>query len=86
MPESITEAMVARENLLDAYARVMINKGAASIDVMPVKQLMPDLQEHWAQIKESLLNGTYQPKEGSYFDRLGLISSPDQLRKLQFSR
>ncbi|MGE0882092.1 MAG: hypothetical protein AB7P14_00985 [Blastocatellales bacterium] len=64
------EAMVARENLLDAYARVMINKGAAGIDEWPVKQLMPDLQEHWAQIKESLLNGTYQPKEGSYFDRL----------------
>jgi RNA-directed DNA polymerase len=56
------EAVVARENLLDAYARVMRNKGAAGVDEMPVEQLLPYLQEHWAQIKESLLNGTYQPQ------------------------
>jgi len=56
------EAVVARENLLDAYSRVMSNKGAAGVDEMPVEQLLPYLQEHWAQIKESLLNGTYQPQ------------------------
>ncbi len=58
----LMEAVVARENLLDAYARVMSNKGAAGVDQMPVEQLKPYLQEHWAQIKESLLNGTYQPQ------------------------
>lgn len=58
----LMEAVVARENLLDAYARVMRNKGAAGVDEMPVEQLLPYLQEHWAQIKESLLNGTYQPQ------------------------
>jgi RNA-directed DNA polymerase len=56
------EAVVARENLLKAYAQVMSNKGAAGIDGMSVEQLKPYLQEHWAQIKESLLNGTYQPQ------------------------
>jgi RNA-directed DNA polymerase len=56
------EAVVARENLLDAYARVMSNKGAAGVDEMTVEELKPYLQEHWAQIKESLLNGTYQPQ------------------------
>jgi RNA-directed DNA polymerase len=56
------EGVVARENLLDAYRRVMSNKGAAGVDEMPVEQLLPHLQEHWAQIKESLLNGTYQPQ------------------------
>jgi RNA-directed DNA polymerase len=56
------EAVVARENLLDADARVMSNKGAAGVDQMPVEQLLPYLQEHWARIKESLLNGTYQPQ------------------------
>ncbi len=55
------EAVVARENLLDAYSRVMSNKGSAGVDEMTVEQLPPYLQEHWAQIKESLLNGTYQP-------------------------
>jgi len=58
----LMEAVVARENLLDAYARVMSNKGAAGVDEMTVEELKPYLQEHWAQIKESLLNGTYQPQ------------------------
>ena len=56
------EAVVARENLLDAYRQVMGNKGAAGVDHMTVEQLKPYLQEHWARIKESLLNGTYQPQ------------------------
>ena len=56
------EAVVARENLLDAYRQVMGNKGAAGVDHMTVEQLKPYLQEHWAKIRESLLNGTYQPQ------------------------
>jgi len=58
----LMEAVVARENLLDAYSRVMSKKGAAGVDEMPVEQLKPYLQEHWAQIKEDLLNGAYQPQ------------------------
>ncbi|MGE0884627.1 MAG: hypothetical protein AB7P14_13865 [Blastocatellales bacterium] len=80
--------MVALKNLLDSYARVMRNKSAAGIDETPVEQLKPYLQEQPAQIKESLLNGTYQPNKEfpkSYFDRLGFISPLDQLWKLQFS-
>jgi RNA-directed DNA polymerase len=62
-PEAVVlmEAVVARENLLKAYSQVMSNKGAAGVDDMSVEQLKPYLQEHWAQIKESLLKGTYQP-------------------------
>jgi len=58
----LMETVVARENLLKAYAQVMRNKGAAGIDGMPVEQLKPYLQAHWAQIKEALLDGTYQPQ------------------------
>jgi len=58
----LMEAVVARENLLKAYAQVLGNKGAAGVDGMPVEQLKPYLQEQWAQIKESLLNDTYQPQ------------------------
>jgi RNA-directed DNA polymerase len=58
----LMEAVVARENLLDAYLRVMSNKGAAGVDGMPVEELKPYLQEHWVKIKEELLNGTYQPQ------------------------
>ena len=58
----LMEAVVARENLLKAYTQVVRNKGAAGIDGMSVEQLKPYLQAHWAQIKEALLNGTYQPQ------------------------
>jgi len=84
----LMEAVVARENLLDAYARVMGNKGAAGVDEMPVEQLKPYLQEHWAQIKESLLNGTYQPaavrcveipKPGGGMRQLGIPTVVDRL-------
>lgn len=55
------EAVVARENLRQAYQQVVGNKGAAGVDNRSVEQLKPYLQEHWAQIKESLWQGTYQP-------------------------
>ena len=58
----LLEAVVARENLLKAYAQVMSNKGAPGIDEMTVAQLKPYLQEHWAQIRQELLDGTYQPQ------------------------
>jgi len=58
----LIEAVVARENLLKAYTRVMSNKGAAGVDRMTVEQLKPYLQAHWAQIKADLLNGTYRPQ------------------------
>jgi len=60
LPECSMEAVVARENLLKAYQQVVSNKGAAGVDAMSVEQLKPYLQEHWATIKESLLNGTYK--------------------------
>jgi RNA-directed DNA polymerase len=56
------EAVVARENMLRAYERVVSNKGAAGIDGMTVEQLKPHLLERWAKIKEELLNGEYQPQ------------------------
>ncbi len=60
--QPLIEAVVTRENLLKAYSRVMSNKGAAGVDEMPVEELKPYLQPHWAEIKESLLNGNYQPQ------------------------
>jgi RNA-directed DNA polymerase len=60
--EQLMEAVVARENMFSAYEQVVSNKGAAGIDGMTVEQLKPYLQEHWAQIKEELLKGEYQPQ------------------------
>jgi RNA-directed DNA polymerase len=56
------EAVVARETMLRAYRQVMSNGGAAGIDGMSVEHLLPYLQEHWAEIKEALLNSSYQPQ------------------------
>ncbi len=60
--EQMMEAVVARENLLSAYQRVMSNKGAAGVDRMTVEQLKAHLQKHWVYIKEELLSGRYQPQ------------------------
>lgn len=60
--EQLMEAVVARENLLSAYQRVMSNKGAAGVDRMTVEQLKGHLQKHWVRVKEELLSGRYQPQ------------------------
>jgi RNA-directed DNA polymerase len=56
------EAVVERENLKNALARVKRNKGAAGIDGMSVDDLSAYLKEHWPTIRAQLLADTYKPK------------------------
>jgi RNA-directed DNA polymerase len=56
------EAVVERENLKEALARVRSNKGAAGVDGMSVDDLPAYLKEHWATIRAQLLEGTYKPQ------------------------
>jgi RNA-directed DNA polymerase len=56
------EAIVERENLKKALARVKRNKGAAGIDGMTVGDLPAYLKEHWLAIRAQLLDGTYRPQ------------------------
>lgn len=58
---TLMEAVVERENLWRAYARVMRNKGAAGVDAMPVADLKAHLQVNWPRIREELLAGRYEP-------------------------
>ena len=58
----LMEAVVGRGNMLNAFRRVVGNKGAAGVDGMSVDELKPHLQTHWKRIKERLLEGTYQPQ------------------------
>ena len=60
--DKLMEAVVGRENMLRAYDRVVKNKGAAGVDAMGVKELKPYLQTHWAQIREQLREGKYEPQ------------------------
>ena len=56
------EAVVERENLKEALARVKRNKGAAGIDGMSVDNLPAHLKEYWPTIRAQLLEGTYKPQ------------------------
>src|SRR3982075_4372977 len=56
------EAVVERENLKKALARVKRNQGVAGIDGMQVDDLPAYLKEQWPTIRVQLLDGTYQPQ------------------------
>jgi RNA-directed DNA polymerase len=58
----LIEMMLERGNMLKALKAVEANQGAAGIDGMEVKRLRQHLREHWAEIKEQLLNGSYEPR------------------------
>ena len=86
--EKLMEAVVERENMVAAYARVMRNKGAAGVDDMAVDVLKPHLDEHWPRIKAELLEGRYAPqpvlgvqipKPGGGMRQLGIPTVTDRL-------
>jgi RNA-directed DNA polymerase len=54
------EAIVERNNLKKALARVQANKGAAGVDGMTFEELAPYLKEHWPTIRARLLDGSYK--------------------------
>jgi RNA-directed DNA polymerase len=56
------EEVCNRGNLKAALRRVKDNKGSAGVDGMTVNQLSEYLKQHWPEIREQLLNGTYEPK------------------------
>jgi group II intron reverse transcriptase/maturase len=58
----LMERVVERSNLKAALKRVRQNKGSCGIDGMTVGELPRYLTEHWQEIREQLLDGTYQPK------------------------
>ena len=58
---NLIEAVVERENMERAFARVISNKGCAGVDNMPVTALKAYLCKHWKRIKAELLEGRYEP-------------------------
>jgi RNA-directed DNA polymerase len=55
------EAVVERNNLWQAYERVMRNKGAAGVDGLTAADFKAWLQQHWPSVKAALLAGDYMP-------------------------
>jgi group II intron reverse transcriptase/maturase len=57
----LLEDILHRENLNLAYKRVKDNKGSHGIDGMKVNELLQFLKENGAQLRQSILEGTYRP-------------------------
>ena len=58
----LIQEVLRRENMLSAHQRVVRNGGAPGADGMTVEDLMPYCREHWEQIRERILNGSYVPQ------------------------
>jgi group II intron reverse transcriptase/maturase len=58
----LLERVLSRPNLQAALKRVRQNKGSPGIDGMSVEQLPDFLREHWVELREQLLAGSYQPR------------------------
>lgn len=55
------EAIIASENVAEAWKRVRANKGAPGIDGMTIEAFPAFAREHWPRIAEAIRNGTYRP-------------------------
>jgi len=60
--DGLIEKILDPENLREALKRVKANKGSAGIDRMTVEMLSDYLKEHWPEIREQVLSGTYKPQ------------------------
>jgi group II intron reverse transcriptase/maturase len=58
---ALLEAVLARDNLRQAWRRVKANKGAAGVDGLDIEQTARLLATAWPTIREQLLRGTYRP-------------------------
>ena len=58
----LMEEVCRRENLLRSLRRVKQNRGNPGIDGMTVDELGDYLRDHWPNIREQLLEGSYRPQ------------------------
>ena len=56
------EAILERNNLNQAWKRVVANKGSAGVDGMEVPDLLPHLLEHGPELVQSIKEGRYKPQ------------------------
>jgi RNA-directed DNA polymerase len=60
--DQLMEEICQAENCKQALARVKSNKGSPGVDGMTVEKLPDYLKQHWPEIREQLLSGTYKPQ------------------------
>lgn len=60
--DNLMERMVDAANLQRAWKRVKANKGAPGVDGMTLEEFPTFAREHWSEIRQALLDGTYRPQ------------------------
>jgi len=58
----LLEKIVDRNNLNQAYKRVKSNKGSHGVDGMKVDELLQYLKQHGDELKQSIMEGEYNPQ------------------------
>lgn len=58
---NLMKKILARQNMIKAYKRVLSNKGSCGVDGMSTDELRDFLIDHWLTIKQKLLEGNYHP-------------------------
>ena len=58
----LLEKILHRDNMNQAYRRVKENEGSHGVDGMSVNELLPYLKQNGNQIRQSILEGTYNPQ------------------------
>lgn len=84
----LMERCVSRENMRAAWKRVMQNRGAAGVDGKSIEDTGKELKQTWVDVRQELLDGTYQPlpvrsveipKPGGGVRQLGIPTVRDRL-------
>lgn len=60
--DNLMARILERDNVKRAWERVKSNKGAPGSDGMSLKDFPTYAREHWSEIRQSLLDGRYQPR------------------------
>jgi RNA-directed DNA polymerase len=60
--DNLMVRILERDNVQQAWERVKSNKGAPGSDGMSLDDLPAYAREHWSEIRQSLTDGSYQPR------------------------
>lgn len=60
--DNLMARILARDNMKRARERVKSNQGAPGSDGMTVEEFPSYAREHWHEIRQSLMDGNYQPR------------------------
>ena len=60
--ENLLKRIQSRENMRQAWKQVKANKGVAGVDGITIEEFPQYALEHWAEIRRTILDGTYVPK------------------------